>query len=82
MSDITDADKRAFLAELVALSSVERQQPGDITVTEFQIAANCGYATARKRLAEHVAFGRLTEHTVVLDTGRQGKVFRPTKAAG
>lgn len=82
MSDITDADKRAFLAELVALSSVERQQPGDITRNDFQLAAGVSYATACARLRDLVAAGHLTRHQVLLDTGHMGAVYRPTKAAG
>lgn len=79
---MTDIDKAALLAELVALSSVEHQQAGDITVRDYMLAADVCYATASDRLAALVKSGHLTEHLVVLNSGRQGKVYRPTKAAG
>lgn len=79
---MTDIDKAALLAELVALSSVEHQQPGDITVRDFEIAAGVCYSTACRLLAEQVAAGVLTKHRVLLDTGHMGAVYRPTKAAG
>lgn len=79
---MTDIDKAALLAELVALSSVEHQQPGDITVRDFEIAANVCRATACRRLGDLVVAGHLTRHQVLLDTGHMGAVYRPTKAAG
>lgn len=79
---MTDIDKAALLAELVALSSVEHQQPGDITVNDFQLAAGVCYATAGRLLEKQVAAGIVTKHRVLLDTGHMGAVYRPTKAAG
>ena len=78
---MTDIDKAALLAEMLALSGVERQRPGDVTVKDFQTAADISYSLACRKLALLVVAGHYTEHEVLLDCGRRGKVYRPVRGA-
>lgn len=89
---MTDIDKAALLAELVAMSSVERQQPGDVTIADFieadllerrkrnPDAAPITRQTATRWLQALVVKGFLTAHKVQLTSGVIGWVYRDAKA--
>jgi predicted transcriptional regulator len=80
MSD-SNIDKAALLACMVEFARVDRPQPGDVTVEEFELASGLGRDMAARQLKRMVKAGMLTEHSVLLDTGRRGFVYRSVKRA-
>ncbi len=76
---MTEPDKAALLACMLECAHAERQLPGDITVRDWVHVSGLGYHAACRRLAEMVEAGILTEHLVILENGRKGKVYRPAK---
>ena len=78
-------DKAAILAEMIALTTVERQQAGDVTVTDYIEALpehdKIGRPCAVARLRGLCKTGAYSEHKVQLDSGVIGYVYRPVKAA-
>ena len=76
-----DIDKAALWAEVDSLLKIEHQQPGDLTIAEAAKRYGVTRQVVTSRLRAAVMAGHLTEHRVILDNGREGFVYRPTRTA-
>ena len=70
---MTDAEKQAILAEIVALSAPPIRQPLDITAQDYADQAGCTATTAQTRLRKLVESGVL-ETEIVWDQSIQHNV--------
>ena len=75
---MTTPTKEELLASLLAITEVDHQRPTDITLRDWVAACGLNKAAAEARLQHLVEEGFLTRHRVVLNSGRQGLVWRAT----
>jgi len=72
---MTNGDKAAILAEIVALMDRPEPDPDEVTVGEVAERANITKASARSRLDSAVGRGELTSRIVYVDN-RKTRAYR------
>lgn len=74
---MNESERVALLDEIMAVvGAVELIRDGDITLAMYAQHASVSLPTAKSHLRQCVARGRLTEHIVMLPTGRRGLAYR------
>lgn len=77
-----DVDRAALLDEIMAVvGAVEPIRDGDVTLAMYAAHASVSLPTAKSHLRQCVREGILTEHTVMLPTGRRGLAYRKVEGA-
>lgn len=79
---MTDAEREALLDEIMAVvGAVEPIRDGDVTLAMYAQHAQVSLPTAKSHLRQCVARGILSEHIVMLPTGRRGLAYRKVEGA-
>lgn len=77
--EIEEAKRKQLLDEILALTTVETEQPGDIRLQDIADALNITRSSAKARYKKFVDSGELIEKTVMCDDKRRRIVYRKAK---